>query len=277
MHAEAGIDYLTFTINEGNEDYVKCIRAATRLQEVCVRGGNTLRPNTVLGYEGSICGTVFVGIREGDCMVRISGAMAHEAYKPFKSLDIKPTRLDLQVTVWYDDNPAEIIRKYAEIAIADANVADVRTKRTIRKVESNDGGFTLYIGSRTSDYFARLYDKHKESKDATYLYALRFEVEIKGKRAQQAFNALSSRSRDISPQVLSFVAEWYAARGVHVPFLFKAGKMELSPINREKSDTARRLAWLRGQVRGTILELRKVIDTNDILEALGFFEPLDDL
>lgn len=272
MHSEAGIDYLTMTSKPNGGDYGEFIHIGRKLQKQSQNEGNTLRNAAILGYEGTICGTVFVGESEQGAMVRVSGGMANQAAKWLKGLDCKTTRIDFQVTVWYDTEPTGIIRKYAEVAKADAIVADERTKRIIKTVEDNNDGYTLYIGSRTSDYYGRLYDKHAESHNDAYRNALRFEVEIKGKRANQAMAALPTSKRRISPYVSSFVGEWFTARGVYVPFLYANGIMAIEPISRETNDTARRLHWLRTQVRGTVAQLRLVVDTNDILDALGFFD-----
>lgn len=276
MRAECGIDWLTVTIPLEDTERPNVVYLGHKLQEKEKKVGNSIKPATIQGYEGSVCGGVFVGEGLGGAMVRSSGFSANEAFTLLQHTKVKPTRIDLQVTVWYADNPAEVIRKYAEVAIADSAVADSRTKRKITTWEGNDGGYTLYIGARSSDYFGRLYDKHKESKDEEYKNALRFEVEIKGKRAEQAFDALSRRNRDRNKAIVSFVGEWYTGRGVYVPFLYTTGEMELSPIRREKSDTHRRMEWLKTQVRHTILELRRTVDSTVILDALGFFEPLEE-
>ena len=276
MKAEAGIDYLSCTIPLEHPDCQKVLVVGHKLQKEEQREGNSYKQTQRFGYEGASCGQVFVGTGVQGALLQVSGFSAHKAFKMVKPYETKITRIDLQVTVWYDDDPMEIIRTYARVAENDAKVADNRTKRTIRKVEQNDGGYTLYVGARTSSYFGRLYDKARESKDVQYKNALRFEVEIKQERAQQAYDTLQSTKGDKNTRICAFVGEWYTARGIRVPFLYSPSKMELEPIRRDKSDTARRLDWLRSQVRHTVLELRKTVDSTVILEALGFFEPIKD-
>jgi len=274
MHAEAGIDYLTCTLREDDVNLAKMVSIGHKLQKVEISEGNTLKAASVQGYDGTICGGVFVGESYQGAMVRVSSASANEALAALKVVSPKVTRIDLQVTVWYDEDPFSLIRREYERAYADAAVADKRARREVTRHEKIDGGFTVNIGSRTSNYYGRLYDKWRESKDDAYAHSLRYEVEIKGERATQAYAALKASKDKQALKICSFVGEWYAARGIRVPFLFQVGEMDLSPIKREKSDTARRMKWLETQVRHTVLELRKTVDTNVILELLGFFEPV---
>lgn len=276
MHSEAGIDWLAATIPANSPNYTKVLLIARKEQENEAKEGNTLKAASILGYEGAICGSIFVGERYEDAMVRFTSTSANEAIKRLKGQEIKVSRIDLQVTVWFDENPAEIIRQYYGMATAEANVADKRTVKTVRKVESNDGGYTVYIGSRSSQSYGRIYDKFRESKDEVYKNALRYEVELKADKAKAAFKALSRRNSLQASSIASFVGEWFTGRGINVPFLYKNGLLVVEAIRRDKSDTHRRLEWLRTQVRHTCLELRKTVDSTVILEVLGFFEQVND-
>lgn len=276
MRCEAGVDYLTVVASLDCPDKAQVVAYGHKLIKEEQSNGNSIKEGIRLGYAGFKCGGVFVGEADQGALVQVSGFTANKAVKLYKGTKAKITRIDLQVTVWYDSDTPEIIRRYASVAEADASVSDERTKRQIRKVEDNAGGFTLYIGSRTSAYFGRLYDKYAETKDESYRQALRFEIEVKQERAEQLFRQFTTVNRAKTERIKSFVAEWYGSRGVYVPFLFKANKMALEPLSREKSDNTRRLAWLKNQVRHTVLELRKTVDDTVILEALGFFEELTD-
>lgn len=274
LRAEAGIDYLTCTLPYGDPQGAKFIRIGQQLQEGEQNEGNTFKAASSQGYVGSICGSVFVGEGTQGSMVRCSGFSAQEAVQALKVVQKRITRIDLQVTVWYEEDPYAIIRNYYERAYADASVADKRARREVTRHEKIDGGYTVAIGARTSNYYGRLYDKWRESKDDAYANALRYEVEIKGERAEQAYNALKFGKKPKEKQIASFVGEWYAARGIRVPFLYQVGEMDLTPIRRETSDTKRRLKWLKTQVRHTVSLLRDVVDDTVILEALGFLEPV---
>lgn len=61
--------------------------------------------------------------------------------------------------------------------------------RTYGKIESNNGGYTIYVGSRQSDKFIRIYNKAAEQQLQGELW-FRFEVEAKGLVAQSIANLL---------------------------------------------------------------------------------------
>ena len=61
--------------------------------------------------------------------------------------------------------------------------------RTVSKLQSSGGGFTIYIGSRQSERFVRLYDKAAEQKLPGVLWS-RLEVETKGMVARAVTTSL---------------------------------------------------------------------------------------
>lgn len=274
MRAECGIDYITCTLPLDDSNGPSLIAVGNRLQKEVQNEGNTFKHATLLGYEGAICGSVFTGTSVQGYMLRISGARALDAIPQLRALAPNITRIDLQVTVWYPAESDVIIRQQYARAFSDATVADRRARRKVTRWEGNDGGYTFYIGSRSSRAYGRVYDKHKESKDNEYAGAIRYEVELKDEHANQAFRLLRYGKTVKEKQIVSFVAEWFMARGVRADWTFELGLLELSPVSRETSDTERRLKWLKTQVRHTVIELRKTVDASVILEALGFLEPL---
>lgn len=121
-------------------------------------------------YEGSWCGSAFVGVGvqggEFHAMARVSGASSHDAFCDLVQYgEAKCTRIDVQVTTLIPINFSS--RKLVD---------DLRGKqdRDIRHIENSDGLNTVYIGSGSSDRFARIYVKELEGKRY-----LRFEVEHK--------------------------------------------------------------------------------------------------
>lgn len=64
--------------------------------------------------------------------------------------------------------------------------------RTYGKIQSNDGGFTIYVGSRQSERFIRIYNKAAQQNTPNERW-FRFEIETKGKVAR-AISSLLARS-----------------------------------------------------------------------------------
>lgn len=100
------------------------------------------------------------------------------------SMNAKITRLDLAI-----DAINEGVNPHAVYSAALAG----ETRGTAQKVEARtgiDGGITVYIGSRESDKFARLYDKGIESGQGGDWK--RLELELKGDVAKQYARILSA-------------------------------------------------------------------------------------
>jgi hypothetical protein len=67
--------------------------------------------------------------------------------------------------------------------------ANVGLARKYGKIESNDGGFTIYVGSRQSEKFIRIYNKAAEGKLQGELWS-RFELETKGMVARSLAHSI---------------------------------------------------------------------------------------
>jgi len=273
LRAETGIDYLTATLPLGDRNEQAFLLAGHMLQKEAQNEGNVFKPQEVLGYDGTLCGPVFVGTGVQGSMVRISSQRAFQGAQALRPVQPRITRIDLQVTVFYEADSEVIVRRHYEEARQAAYGPSGLPKRGVERHEKIDGGYTVNIGSRSYQHFGRIYDKYKESKDNEYAGAIRYEVELKGKPARQAYALLEISDVAVHEQIASFVAEWFGKRGVRPSWLFEVGKLDLVPVKRETSDTARRLKWLRTQVRHTVKVLLETVDATVILEALGFLDP----
>lgn len=124
----------------------------------------------------------------------LAGNSARELLKSAISLEGKVTRLDLAI-----DAHNENIR--IKSIYDGSSVQGFRgTAKRVNLITGNDGGITMYIGSRDSDKFARLYDKGIQTKtDENWK---RLEVELKGDVAKQ-FARVVAMNEDKS--IASFV------------------------------------------------------------------------
>jgi len=93
------------------------------------------------------------------------------------------TRLDLAKD--YQDGEVDLSSVWQALN----NRVGSGTARTFGKIESNDGGYTIYVGSRQSERFVRIYDKAAESKLSGKLW-FRFEIETKGMVARAVATSL---------------------------------------------------------------------------------------
>ena len=129
-----------------------------------------------LQYDGWKLGKLFVGVGEQThrrhMIMSISGSETHKLAEWMRDeLSFYATRMDVQRTI---EKP-----KHAELRRIRKSTKSKNT--TLIESPEND---TLYIGSRTSDCYTRLYEKPLDS-----MY-LRLEFELKGKRARSGWGAL---------------------------------------------------------------------------------------
>lgn len=135
------------------------------------------KPGGWLQYSGHRAPQFFMGSGEQNGrrhhVLSASGSLAERMRKTLMKLDgFYCTRLDLQITIPKPD--------WVELPKLHKSLGKKRT--TLISSKEND---TLYIGSRNSDKFARLYEKPLGEQ-----MHLRMEFELKGKLAAGAWNAI---------------------------------------------------------------------------------------
>lgn len=184
-----------------------------------------------LQYKGWKTESLFVGAGEQDgerhLIISCSGAAANDlAAFVADWKELYCTRLDVQRTIKRPKHAKlRRIRKATE------------TKNTtlIQSIEND----TLYVGSRTSDCFTRLYEKPV---DETFL---RLEFELKGKRAKAAWLAMQHG------KTASTIFVYYLNKS-KLPNTVKAWYTETSDKNEEDFEqlavlhsARKKLGWLR--------------------------------
>jgi len=131
-----------------------------------------------LQYRGWRKDALFFGTamqqRKPHSVLNISGHLSHQMLPSLRSLDTwYATRIDVQVTI---ETPLGSGDRLALIR----DECDTENTTLIESQEND----TLYLGSRASEKFTRLYEKVL---DQTYL---RLEFELKGQRSRQAWLAI---------------------------------------------------------------------------------------
>lgn len=267
-----GVDWITATLPKEAHYHQKWLSGAYELLELVGNEGNVLEPRSNQGYAGVGAGASFVGSRDDSSMAVFSSHSAHIAYRNLWRPDVHISRLDLQVTVKYSKMPVTIARRAYKDAITANNILPEGRKRNIRIIVGTSGGDTLYIGSPTSDQLGCLYNKDVESHSSEYKSSWRYEVRLKNDRATSAYHALVERPERANNFISAYVSNWYANRGVEVPW-DTDGDIELPSSPRAlPTDDEARLNWLRTQVAPAIRALQGRVSRDTILEALGLVE-----
>ena len=211
------IDFVTATTNS--------FRAYRDAAHEIVPAAESGKRGQFLQYKGDRYNNIFHGQAEQrgrtHYLIQISGADADEHTMTLCESGMRFTRVDVQITChrpnWYSAR---------ELADSLTHGAWPRQRRKIVLIE-NGGDDTVYIGSRKSDKYIRIYVK-----DADYI---RFEVELKGERAraaaaqyrdagENALGGILAHEVRILPQtaigdVFERACEQYKSLAVSVPYV----------------------------------------------------------
>ena len=266
---DAGVDYISLTMRNDNPNVQVWKSAALAyLREIAVHD-DEIKHSKRLGYEGLSFGGSFVGERERDTIAVYSGQRAKRAYTLLYRRDCHVSRLDVQTSFRYGNatsNVAEIVRN--QVKKDNARLSGAR-QRNATLMEDLKGGATCYVGTRTSEQFARIYNKETESGDSTYKNVWRFEVQLKNRFAEKVAEQLSTQTYTAENYGAVFVKQWLRHRGVSTPWKAEAELLPLPRDNSPATQSEARLKWLHDQVRPAIRQLLKYGLRDDIIDALG--------
>lgn len=251
------VDWLTLTTYE--------TRASDAMRYLVI--GEDWEPEKRLQYNGIGSGSLFLGdaLQRGKShyMFVASGESADQAYstwsRNFGPYDWNVTRIDLQVTV-------PLPAKFDSRALYDDIVAwdGPGRPRKAAIVQSGDGLDTVYIGSRTSDRFTRIYIKPLDSG----LRALRFEVEYKGDHAHRVAN--DCRTPGVLHRILAHEVQSLpnVKFGVLAPFIRVLGPEAHRPEIKRATAELSTLDWLRRQVTPTLERLTNSHEHGNVTRQL---------
>lgn len=211
-------------------------------------------------YEGSM-----LGVSESLGYIFIAkGANAKYWWSKMMPRKGRVTRIDAQVTCLFErPDPDWAARLYER---AKSNKA-----RSSQMIQNSRGGTTVYIGSRQSDQFGRLYDKGVQSKlfgpGKLWRYETQFGKPRSGAFADSLYDAWQA-GRDTEKEIVGLVYRWWQSRGVTTPF-FESGGSLVAEVEKTITTVDRRLDWLRSQIAPTVNRLIAQGHGKETLEALG--------
>lgn len=260
----AGVDWITMTTKE--EKYGRKwwdIYAAYRKQKE-IEGGKAQQ-----FHNGWYAGERIEKLRWGHnpnigYIMVASGRDAERLYQRFQPTKSKVTRLDLCFDFIFSDkqNLAEKLYKGLQEGVKNR-------QRKSSLFRNSSGGATLYIGSRQSDQFGRLYDKGVQSKTNVPGKHWRAEVEYKKPRSGNINRSLYEVSRDDREnKICDTVAEWFADRNAELfPSRGTFNTLHYS-VEARQTTADRKLAWLRTQVAPSVRQLVEAGYGREVLDNL---------
>lgn len=126
----------------------------------------------------------------------------------------------------------------------------------MRYIDGCGDGDTVYVGSRSSALYIRIYDKWRESKlHDDWRYAWRFEAEVKEGVGAQYWEG-PRNSLPSTAYWAAIVVSMARERGITLPVLLPGEMGDPQRIPRGETDNEKRLRWLARQVAPTVEKLR---------------------
>jgi DNA relaxase NicK len=232
------------------------------------RAGNDRKVWKWNGYHGWKAGGVALGGRPDGVICRLSGTPARENWRHVYAIAGRCSRLDLQVTI--SGVPVGLDLAGEGKGQVEAFRPPTGRPGSWAYTQTRDSGATLYLGSRTSQSFGRLYDKSAEEDGQHLGGRWRYELELKEETAQHTATGLSAPGAETA-RAIATVHEGFSSRGVQ-PRFGKVGTAVMTTPPREQSDDQRRLEWLSGQVRSVVSGLILRGREADVLRALGLVD-----
>ena len=182
------------------------------------------------------------------------------------------SRLDLAVTSALSKQHLNLAQ--SEFFLIQENPSAVNDRR--RKyslVADTAGGETLYVGSRKTCQFGRLYDKGAQLKEVQMPgWVWRYEVEFKKPLSAKVAGQLLQRADTESVRALvrAAVCDWFCSREIYV--IFPRGSLSdwmdlLIEMHMTSDETT--LSWLGKQVRPAIDRLKRAGKGEAVANALG--------
>lgn len=246
----AGIDYLTLTTTANATkrrmlEYFMGIAAEDRALGYKPSAGGAF------GFFGEKTRHALHAHKEDRTLLRVSGRRAQRVLTMCREGD-NCTRLDVQITIRVPGGDVKGFLAYQrDLARMAPAVRGHRPE--VKSVETEKGPETVYIGSRSSDVFIRLYDKFEECGEEWARGCVRLEVELKGKTSK-ALWAHCAESGDGTLYLLRVLLGYLKRRGVDTSMIFLEAQ-DIAPASNEPLRDSVSLAWLATQVAPTVARL----------------------
>lgn len=261
---QTGVDWITATTPADGREWPLLLAADAILAQE-ERDGHELERARWQGYDLKCCGGAWAGAREDSALVRLSGETAGAHWYQLVRHAKKITRLDLAVTVRPEPPDARLAAQHLRQVLRWRKGRQQPYK--VNYHGTPEGIQTVYLGSRTSTTYGRIYDKFAESEDDRWRDSWRYEVECKDEVATALARVLVGEP-DRERPVRVYVHDWFGKHGVRCRFPRPGGDVH-APAERAPADDDRTLRWWDEQVATVYARLAPKVGTRRMLSALG--------
>lgn len=230
--------------------------------------GEQDKPQNQGGYVGRRYGSLWLGERQGDVLVRCSSWPAGVLAPFLHGSGGRCTRVDVQATVRVEGSPDEVVSRSAISALRGREGAQGRPWKVAHIRGFGDGDLAS-VGGRSSELYLRIYNKGAESPDQPeYTSTVRFEAECKGVLAEHVWREVAG-AEDRQAAALDMLHALLSKRGLPDLGRFNDGRLPLWDLPKMKTDAQKQLDWLERNVSGTVQKL--ILDgwKDWVYDALG--------
>jgi hypothetical protein len=244
---DAGIDYNRIT----TQNFRRAGNLEDAFWRIVMRDkqlGYEVQSGGAFGFVGKKTRHALYGRKKDWSMLQVSGYEAKTTCQ-LALEHTQSTRLDLQLTVWVGELAVEQIIFDAYADACDHKRAKSRPIE-VTLIEKRRRAQTVYLGSRSSDIYCRIYDKFAESGKEEYRGCVRYEVEFKGRMSKAIWQSLVLHKTTLYDQ-LKMVFKIYDERGVKIP-LDDLDHADIIIPKPDKTTNENTLAWLSRQVAPTV-------------------------
>lgn len=263
-----GVDWLTCT--QIREVGVSPLLGETKkvVSEMVARGNDRMSWKGQ-GYFGERAGGASWGVRGDSYLSTLSSDTAREFWLRVGRWATNCTRIDLQVTQRLSVQDLDAFDRLEQHLYSRPGGRGKPV--AVTRIRDSKGGNTVYLGSRSSDVYMRVYDKGVELKTEEPGVLIRFEVELKRALAKRALaNLLENPTPEA--EMAGIVAGYFGKRSVSIDI---ANRCSLEVARVENfSDSQRRLIYLAKVVRPMVARLKEA-GLSDAAMAVLFAERCD--
>jgi len=228
--------------------------------------GNEKRNWKGQGYHGLLCGGVVVATRADTDMIKLSSEDARDHWRKVAELSTNISRLDLQITFRLRQPRPTFITEQRERAVIAKKGRGRRGNITL--IQSTLDGDSLYLGKRSSDVYARCYDKGKELKQEKAGVLIRQELEYKRGLATEVATRLA-RSESEMVEAALIVSGYMEGAGLQT----MSGGARFAGCARDRTvshDAKRR--WIKNAVAPSVATLIRAGLLSEVIDDLGLSE-----
>lgn len=226
------------------------------------------KPWSFMGFHGWKAGQLCWGGSMERAIIRAYGEASNMSWRMAGANATNVSRLDLAVTFHPRDRGNDLARLIAEVILSNRDKGSVRKDKKLALIEGFGAGDTLYIGSRKSQTFCRVYDKAAQSQSPENKGLWRVELELKDDRAKAVMGALQ-KSSNAEGLIASLTTSFMYDHGIRLEI--GAGNYTPLPPTYKARDPRieATLRWLGASVRPAIIKAIAAVGESEVMAVLG--------